>query len=118
MPLLGDTPVNYDIAATNHNHDSLYAPLSHNHDSAYAPINHTHNGMPSYFRVTGSNVTTTGQSLVDITGLSAALLANSVYEFEASLSVASSSTAGNGYGVNFSAAGATVEAWITGTLAA
>ena len=72
----------------------------------------------TFSRVTGSNVTLTTQALADITGLSAALLANSVYEFEAVLSVQSSSTAGNGYGVNFSAAGATVEAQITGTLAA
>jgi len=69
-------------------------------------------------RVTGSNVTTTGQALVNITGLSLALLANSVYEFEGCLTVQSSSTAGNGYGVNFSAAGAAVEAQIGGTLAA
>lgn len=69
-------------------------------------------------RVTGSNATTTGQSLVDITGLSIALLANTVYEFEAVLSVQSSSTAGNGYGIQFSAAGATIEAQATGTLAA
>jgi hypothetical protein len=50
--------------------------------------------------------------------LSLPLLANSVYEFEACLTVQSSSTAGNGYGVNFSAAGAAVEAQIDGTLAA
>jgi hypothetical protein len=46
------------------------------------------------------------------------LLENSVYEYEACLTVQSSSTAGNGYGVNFSAAGAAVEAQIDGTLAA
>ena len=75
-------------------------------------------GSSAYSRVTGSNATTTGQSLLNITGLSAALLANSTYEFEAVLMVASSSTAGNGYGINFSAAGATIEAQISGTLAA
>jgi hypothetical protein len=68
--------------------------------------------------VTGANPTTTGQVLVDITGLTRSLLANSVYEFEVVLSVASSSTAGNGYGIQFSAAGATIEAQISGTLAA
>jgi hypothetical protein len=68
--------------------------------------------------VTGSNATTTTQALGNIPGLTLPLLANSVYEFEAALSVASSSTAGNGYGINFSAAGAGIEAQITGTLAA
>lgn len=56
-----------------------------------------------YARVTDADVTTTGQSLVDVTGLSVALSANTVYEFFACLSVASSSSAGNKYGINFSA---------------
>ena len=73
---------------------------------------------PVYARVTGSNATTTGQTLVDIAGLSIALAINSVYEFEAVLSVQSSSTAGNKYGVNYSVAGGAVEAQIRGTLAA
>jgi hypothetical protein len=68
--------------------------------------------------VAGSNATTTGQVLVDITGLTLALLANHTYEFEAILSVQASSAAGNEYGVQFSTAGATVEAQISGTLAA
>lgn len=71
---------------------------------------------PVYGRVTGSNATTTGQTLVDIPGLSIALLANSVYKFKAVLSVGTSAvTTGTEYGVNFSAAGATVEAHITGS---
>lgn len=102
-------------SATSHNHTGTYEPANANIQahvaSAHAPI-------PAYARVTGSNATTTGQSLVNITGLTLALLANSVYEFEAVLMVASSSTAGNGYGVNYSAAGAVVESQITGTLAA
>jgi hypothetical protein len=72
----------------------------------------------AYTRVSGSNATTTGQALVDIAGLTLPLLANSFYEFEAVLSVQSSSTAGNQYGVNYSVAGGTVEAQISGTLAA
>lgn len=73
-------------------------------------------GIPVYSRVTGSNVTTTGQALVDITGLLIALVANATYEFEAVLSVSTSAvTTGTAYGVNFSAAGATVEAHITGS---
>lgn len=71
----------------------------------------------AYARCTADR-TTTGQALADIADLSLALLASSTYEFEAILMVASSSTAGNQYGVQFSAAGATVEAMISGTLAA
>lgn len=68
-------------------------------------------GMPEYARITGSNVTTTGQTLVDITGLSRALVANAVYEFEAVMSATTSAvTTGISYGVQYSAAGATIEA--------
>ena len=74
--------------------------------------------IEQWAQVSSSNVTLTAQTLADITGLSLALLANSTYTFYAKLSVASSSTAGNGYGVQYSAAGAAVEAGITGTLAA
>jgi hypothetical protein len=111
---------NHDLtyASVNHDHNGVYSAANHNHDSTYATSNHTHNGLPLYARVTGLNVTTTGQSLVDITGLSLPLLANSVYEFEVVISIQSSSTAGNGYGINFSAAGANIEAQIHGTLTA
>ena len=66
--------------------------------------------------VAGTNyVTPTGQALTDITGLSVALTTNAVYEFEAVLSVSTSAvTTGTAYGVNYSAAGGTVEAQITG----
>jgi len=72
---------------------------------------------PTYSRVT-STVTNLTTTLTDITGLSFAATTNAVYEFEAVLSVQSSTTNGNAYAVNYSAAGATVEAQITGTLAA
>lgn len=73
-------------------------------------------GIPVYARVTGSNVTTTGQALVNITGLSVALTTNAIYEFEAVLSVSTSAvTTGTAYGVNYSVAGATVESSITGS---
>lgn len=63
-----------------------------------------------FARVTGSNATTTGQSLVDITGLSIALEANSVYRYITSLSIGTSAVVtGTQYGINFSAAGATIE---------
>lgn len=66
---------------------------------------------PVYARITGSNVTTTGQTLIDITGLSVPLLANVTYEFEANLSVQTSAdTTGTRYAVQYSVAGATVEA--------
>jgi len=70
------------------------------------------NGIPTYARVTTSDVTETGQALADITGLSVALAASAVYEFEANLPCAGDTgTDGNAYGVNFSgAAGATLEA--------
>ena len=72
-----------------------------------------------YARVSGSNATTTGQSLVDITGLTVALAINSTYEFEAVLSVASTeATNGCEYGVQYSVANGGVEAQIHGTLAA
>jgi len=73
------------------------------------------NPGPIWVRVTGSNATTTGQVLVDVTGLVTPLLANSQYEFEAVLSVSTSAvTTGTAYGVNFSAAGASIEANISG----
>ena len=70
------------------------------------------NGIPAYARVTTADVTETGQTLVNITGLSVALAASAVYEFEANLSCAGDTgTDGNQYGVDFSgAAGATLEA--------
>ena len=71
-------------------------------------------GIPVYAQVTGSNATTTGQALTDITGLSVALTTNAVYEFEAVMTWSTTAvTTGIGYGVNYSAAGATVEAYIT-----
>lgn len=68
-------------------------------------------------RVTGSDATTTGQVLVDVTGLSVPLIANGVFEFEAVLSVTTSAVVtGTQYGVQFSAAGGAVEAQIIGSL--
>lgn len=73
-------------------------------------------GIPVYARVTGSNATTTGQALTNITGLSASLIANATYEFEAVLSVSTSAvTTGTAYGVNYSVSGATIESSITGS---
>lgn len=75
--------------------------------------------IPRYARVTGSNVTTTGQTLEDITGLSISLEANTTYEFEAVLScLTSADTTGTSYGVNYSAAGAAVEGQISGSFTA
>lgn len=71
-----------------------------------------------YARVVGANVTRTAQTLADVTGLSLALAANAVYDVQVCMSVASSSTAGNGYALAYSAAGASVEGQISGTLAA
>ena len=69
--------------------------------------------------VTGSDATTNGHTLVDITGLTLPLAANSTYEFEAALSVNSSTTDGNEYGMALtSTSGATIEAQVLGTLLA
>lgn len=62
------------------------------------------------YHVTGSDFTTTNTSGADdITGLSHAASANSVYEVEAVLVGQSSTTAGVKFGVGFSAAAATGE---------
>lgn len=62
-----------------------------------------------------SDQTTTGQALVNVAGLSVPLDANHLYEFEAFMLVATSAvTTGTQYGVQFSAAGAGVEALVEG----
>ena len=80
--------------------------------------NHTHTGgWDSITAVSGSDATTTGQSLVDITGLSFAAAANSVYEIEAVLRVTTSAvTTGCKYGVQFSAAGAAAQVTYAGSV--
>ena len=71
---------------------------------------------PAYARVT-STATSTTQTLSNITGLSQDLLASSVYEFEAVLSVSTSTgTNGTNYGVSLTnTTGASIEAQITGS---
>lgn len=70
-------------------------------------------------RVTGSDATTTGQTLVDVTGLSLPLAANRTYKIAAMLTATTSAvTTGIKYGVQFSAAGAAVEAGIIGSSSA
>jgi hypothetical protein len=69
----------------------------------------------AFARVSGSDATTTSNTLVDVTGLSIPLLANSVYQFEAIINGLSSTVHGTGYGINFSDSGATIEAQISGT---
>jgi len=73
------------------------------------------NRTPVYSFVTGSNFSTGSLTLVDITGLSNALDANSVYEVVIKMTVESSSNSGLNTGVNFSAAGATIEAGEVGS---
>lgn len=70
----------------------------------------------TYAYVTGSDFNTSSTSLVDVTGLSFAAAANKVYEVNALLYVkANSSAAGVRYGMQFSAAGASVEMECNGT---
>jgi hypothetical protein len=67
--------------------------------------------------IAGANVTETGQLLVAITGLTLPLAANSVYEFEALLSAGTTAVVtGTQYGIQFSAAGATIEAYAMGAV--
>lgn len=113
-------------ASTSHTHSGVYQPVGSyltaaditgkaNIASPAFTGTPTGIGLPIYAQVTGSNATTTGQALVDITGLSVALTTNATYEFEAVLSCQTSAvTTGTAYGINYSAAGATVEAQITG----
>jgi hypothetical protein len=76
-------------------------------------------GLPAYARVTGADATTSSTTLVDVTGLSVALSANTTYEFEAVLvTTTSADTNGTRYGINFSAAGATVAAGLVGSKSA
>lgn len=71
----------------------------------------------SWARVTGSDVTRTAQTLADIAGLSIALVANAVYEFECVINATTTAdTTGIEYGVQYSAGGAAVVAQITGSL--
>jgi hypothetical protein len=71
---------------------------------------------PNRSFVSGSNATNASTTLADITGLTSPLIANSVYEFEANLTcLTSADTDGTGYAVQFSAAGASVEATFTGS---
>lgn len=73
------------------------------------------NNKWTYSSVSGSDATTSSVTLVNVTGLSNALLANTVYEFEAVLMVSTSAnTDGIRYGVDFSGAGATIEAMCSG----
>src|SRR6266704_3502 len=65
--------------------------------------------------VTTSDATTTGQALVDITGLTYPVAAASTYEFEADLlTTASADTNGVQVGVNVTQTPVTVEATVEG----
>jgi hypothetical protein len=72
---------------------------------------------PSVYAFVTGSPTVTAQALTDITGLSTPLQANATYELEVVLSVQTTAvTTGTGYGVNFSAAGASIEAQIAGAV--
>lgn len=82
---------------------NIYNYLKTKFDLIYSPVI-----LRGY--VSGGNFTTTSLTLVNITGLSVALEANTVYEINIKMTVESSSNAGLNTGVDFSAAGATIEA--------
>ena len=70
--------------------------------------------IPAYAYVTGSDFTTTSTTLVDITGLSIPLAANSRYEVVVWLSCATSADInGIQFALNYTVAGGAVEAWVT-----
>ncbi len=70
----------------------------------------------STVEVSGMDATTTSTSLVNITGLTFSAAINSVYEIEADLFCSTSAdTSGMKFGVQYSAAGASVGATTTGT---
>lgn len=72
------------------------------------------NKQPIYDTINGT-VTTTGQALVDITGLSVALEASSVYDIEVHLFVGTSNVStGTRYAVNYSG-NATIDAGLRGS---
>ena len=102
-----------DKANSNHDHAGLYEAANVNIQNH---IGTTHASIPLYARVTGSNATTTGQSLVTVTGLSLSLLANSVYEIEVNMTCSTTAvTSGIGYGINLSnTSGASIEAQVYG----
>jgi trimeric autotransporter adhesin len=83
----------------------------------YVPT--ANNGGWTTVRVSGSDATTTGQSLVDITGLASGTLTNSTkYEIEAVLDVSTSAvTTGTEYGIGAGGTGgaAVVSVILTGT---
>lgn len=73
-------------------------------------------GIPVYGNVT-TTPTTTGQALVDITGMSVSLIANARYEVEMLvIGSVTAVTTGNGYGIQYSAALATIDGLFTGSL--
>jgi hypothetical protein len=80
----------------------------------------TNTGGWTVTKVSGSDFTTTGQALVDITGLvTPTLTTSTLYEFEATLQVTTSAViTGLQFGVNCTGTGATSQAVYTGTLAA
>lgn len=66
--------------------------------------------------VSGSDATTTNKTATDVTGLSFACAANTLYLFRAVLVVTSSSAAGCKYAVQYSAAGASCGAIFSGAV--
>ena len=74
-------------------------------------------GWTAAISTTAAHSTTT-TTATDIPELVVALVANSVYEFEAVIHAASSTTAGNKYSVNYSASGAVAQAVYQGMTSA
>lgn len=91
---------------------SAHAAMSNEHADALDRLD------AGFAKVITSDFTTTGQALVDVTGLTFATAANKQYRFRAVLSTSSSSASGIEVGVQHSGAGASIEAVATGTAGA
>jgi hypothetical protein len=70
----------------------------------------TATAIPLYGAVSGSNFTTSSLTLVNVTGLTVALAANSTYLVQANISHGSDTSAGIALAVQYSVSGATIEA--------
>lgn len=113
IPLKTDTKDrDYSTALDLPSDRALHSQMSNEHAAALDRLD------AGFSQVTGSDFTTTGQSLVNVTGLTFATAANKQYRFRVVLSTSASSVAGIEVGVQHSGAGASVEAVATGTLAA
>jgi hypothetical protein len=88
------------------------SPLSRSTNTISCPTCATTTFMPVFVQVSGSDFTTTSLTLVDITGLTIPLTTNAVYQFTCNLTGNGADSNGVKFGVNYSVAGAAIEAGV------